>query len=102
ETDRTQDAPAVPDQPHLGGAARMIAHGHRHFTHPIAAAHRLEQQVWLELIAVEPRLVEPDARVVEQRQAEGAETVGPVGRWPAAGDAEQPRVETRQPAALGG
>src|SRR5262245_15891857 len=78
------DAPSVADEPHLGRTARMIAHRHGHFLHPVAAAHRLEQQVGLELVAIEPRLIETDAGIVEQRETEGAQPVGPVGRGIAA------------------
>src|SRR6266542_3665159 len=51
---RPEDAPAVAQQVHLGRAPRMIAHRDRRLPHAIAAAHDLEQEVGLELVAVEP------------------------------------------------
>src|SRR5512144_2460386 len=36
--ERPHDAPPVADEPHLRRAARMIAHRHRHFMDPVAAA----------------------------------------------------------------
>src|SRR5262249_26274267 len=100
--ERSHDAPSVADEPHLGRAARMIAHRDRHFMDAVPAAHRLEEQVGLELVAVEPRLVETDPRVVEQVRAERPEPVRAVGRRIAAGDAEERGIDAGEPAPLRG
>src|SRR5215467_5651653 len=86
--ERAQDAPAVLEA-HLGGAAAMIADGHGGFLHAVAAAHGLVQQVGLELVAIEPVLLELDAGIVEQREAERAEPVRAVGDGVAARDPEE-------------
>src|SRR5690242_9273326 len=70
--ERAQDAPAVLEA-HLGGAAAMIADRHGGFRDPVAGAHGLVEEVGLELVAIEPVLLEPDPRVVEQREPERPE-----------------------------
>src|SRR5262245_46004803 len=91
--ERAQDAPAVAEQAHLRGAPAMIADGHRRLLYAVARADGLEEQVRLQLVAVEPGLREPDARVVQEREPERAHAVRAVGDRPPAGDPEQQRIE---------
>src|SRR5262245_17206719 len=62
--ERPQDAPAVLET-HLRRAAAMIANGHRRFPDAVAGAHDLVEEIGFELVAIEPVLLEPDARVIE-------------------------------------
>src|SRR5262245_47831891 len=96
-----QDAPTVLEA-HLGGAAAMIADGHRRLLHAVAGAHGLVQQVGFQLVAIEPILRELDAGIVEQRELERAQAVRAVGDGVAAREPEQQRVELREPAPVRG
>src|SRR5262245_6328397 len=99
--ERPQDAPAVLPA-HLRGAAAMIANGHRRFLHAVAGAHGLVEQVGLQLVAVEPVLLEPDPGVVEQREPERPQAVRAVRDRVSAREPEEPRVELGEPAPVRG
>src|SRR5262245_26040308 len=67
--DRTQDAPPVDDRPHFRVSVfgRRIDLRYRHFAVPVSQADRLQQQVRLELVSIEPRLPPVDAWIAQQR-----------------------------------
>src|SRR6185369_1155248 len=92
---RAQHRPPAGDRLHLriADGLRRVDLGDRRLGRPVAEADRLPVEIGLELVLVEPALVQVDARVVEQLGAEGAEAVGRLGHALAGGQREQHRVQ---------
>src|SRR5262245_57959687 len=80
EDDRSQDPPPVPTGKHLRvSEVAVVALGHRHLHHAPAATDRPEEEVWLELVRVEPGLMKLDPRIARDCGRERAEAVRRVG-----------------------
>src|SRR5881628_1723778 len=92
--ERTDAAPPVDDRPHLRivALARDVVLRDGDLDDAIAERDRAVVEVVLELVAVEPVLLQADARVVEEREPIGPETIRDVGGVEAGEDAERQRV----------
>src|SRR6266508_1065133 len=93
EERRPDDAPPVEERADLRiRAAPGIGLRYRHLAHAIPERDRLEVDVILELVAVEPWLVDADPGVIEQRETVGAKAVRHVRARKAGHQAEREAV----------
>src|SRR5205809_4679655 len=76
--ERPQDRPPSDDWAHLRLSERLgrVDLGHRHLGRPVAESDRAQVQVGLQLVLVQPRLIEVDVRVGENARADCPEAVG--------------------------
>src|SRR5258708_7490101 len=95
QEDGFDHAPPAGDRLHLGLPESLggIDLGHRHLQVAIAELDRLELDVALDLIVVEPALIDLERRIVEQAQMDRPEAVAGVGQPGADEEAEEERMD---------
>ena len=103
EQRRPDHVPPVDDRADLRVvlAPRRIGLRDGHFAHPIPKRDRLPMDVVLELVPIEPRLVDAHPGVVEEREPVRAEAIRDVGPVESGEDAEHERVLKEIAARLG-
>src|SRR5665811_11858 len=101
---RPEQPPPVADPPHLRVSLRgVIPDGHRVLHDAVPAPDDLEENVRLQVVAVQPGLVQVDRRVAQELRPEDAEPVRGVRDAVEGEDAEDHRVDPGpEPAPAGG
>src|SRR5438270_5847986 len=97
--DGAQDAPPVDERPHfrVPELMRRINLRDRNLAMPVPQRDRLQQEVRLELVAVEPVLAPVDSRIAKQRGSKRAKAVRALGDALAGGEREDERVDDARP-----